>query len=280
VAGSIDELLAVLVLEGRGGSIHRGVAPAAGSRSRVFGGQVLAQSLVAASTAAPAVCRPGSIQASFLRPGELTLPIDYAVELLAQDGDERVVRVVAQQVGRTIYEAVVRFVVGDLPTRTLVPAPDGDAVESLPDFEQRTRAAGFVADPADWSAIEYRYATPLDGRDWQLVHHRAGGPLPDDTAVHAAVHAYACDLTLIDTALYRFGLRYGRGGLRVASLDHSMWFHRPLRADEWTAHQQWLVTCTGGRALVMGEMSGRDGQVAVTTAQEGLVRIPREHSAR
>lgn len=280
MAGSIEELLEVLVLEKRSDAVHRGVSPAAGSRSRVFGGQVLAQSLVAASTAAPKACHPGSIQATFLRPGDLAHPIDYAVELLAQDDVARLVRIVARQAGPPIYEAVVRLVVGNLSAQPRAEGAEAGAVDGLPDFEQRTRAAEFAADPADWSAIEYRYATPLDGRDWQLVYHRAGGPLPDDPAIHAAVHAYACDLTLIDTILYRFGLRYGLEGLQVASLDHSMWFHRPLRADGWTAHRQQLVTCTGARGLVLGEMTGRDGRVAITTAQEGLVRIPSDHPAR
>lgn len=272
VAASIDELLEVLDLERLDDDVHRGVAPEAGSRSRVFGGQVLAQSLIAASRAVRPGLRPGSLQASFLRPGDPRLPIDYSVDPVAVNGGAILVHVVAEQSGRSIFDACTRFVVGDLPESERPYGAPQPGIDGLPDFADRVAEARFGADPADWTAIDYRYATPLDGRPWQLVHHRAGGPLPDDPAVHAAVHAYACDLTMIDTILYTFGLRFGHGGLQVASLDHSMWFHEPLRADDWVAHHQQVVSCGAGRGLIVGSMTAPDGRLAVTTAQEGLVR--------
>lgn len=272
MAASIDELLEVLDLEQLDNNVHRGVAPVSGSRSRVFGGQVLAQSLIAASRAVPPGLRHASLQASFLRPGDPRLPIDYSADPAAVDDGAVVVHVVAEQAGRSIFDACTRFVVGALPESHRPYGAPHPGIDVLPDFADRVAESRFVADPADWAAIDYRYATPLDGRSWQRALHRASGPLPDDPAIHAAVHAYACDLTMIDTILYTFGLRFGHDGLKVASLDHGMWFHEPLRADEWVAHHQHVVSCAGGRGLVVGTMTTLDGRLAATTAQECLVR--------
>ena len=104
---------------------------------------------------------------------------------------------------------------------------------------------------------------------------RAIGELPDDPLVHAAVLAYASDYSLLESVLRRHGKGWRTPGLRAASLDHAMWFHRPARADEWLLYAQHSPSAQGGRGLGIGRMFTADGTLVATVAQEGMLRIPR-----
>jgi acyl-CoA thioesterase-2 len=107
----------------------------------------------------------------------------------------------------------------------------------------------------------------------QQVWMRAAGPLPDDPLIHAAVLAYASDYTLLEPVLRKHGLAWTDPRLRPASLDHAMWFHRPVRADEWILYDEESPSASGGRGLGIGRMFAQDGTLVATVAQEGMVRV-------
>ena len=103
---------------------------------------------------------------------------------------------------------------------------------------------------------------------------RAIGELPDDPLVHEAVLAYASDYSLLESILRRHGRPWTTRGLRVASLDHAMWFHRPARADQWLLYAQHSPSAQGGRGLGIGRMFTAGRTLVATVAQEGMVRVP------
>jgi acyl-CoA thioesterase-2 len=110
----------------------------------------------------------------------------------------------------------------------------------------------------------------------QAVWMRAIGPLPDDPKLHQAALAYASDYTILEPILRRHGVAWSQAGLKVASLDHAMWWHRLGRADEWFLYAQESPNAIGGRGLAMGRIYSRDGTLLASVAQEGMVRVPRE----
>jgi acyl-CoA thioesterase-2 len=117
---------------------------------------------------------------------------------------------------------------------------------------------------------------PVPHEPTQDVWIRANGKLPDDPLLHACVVAYASDLTLLDTATLPHAI--GREGrFMMASLDHAMWFHRPFRADEWLLYHQQSPSASAARGLALGHVFRRDGAVAITVMQEGLIR-PMDHA--
>ena len=106
------------------------------------------------------------------------------------------------------------------------------------------------------------------------ISHRNTGALTDDPALHSAVLAYASDYTLLQAVLHRHGVTWSQEGMRVASLDHAMWWHRPVRADEWLLYVQRSPSATGARGLSLGRIYAADGTLAASVAQEGMIRIP------
>jgi acyl-CoA thioesterase-2 len=134
----------------------------------------------------------------------------------------------------------------------------------------------------EWAALDVRYAG--DSREGGQLHDpdhpavarvwlRASGRLPDDPAVHAAVLAYSSDLTLLAATLVPHGTFIGDPRLRPASLDHAMWFHRPVRADEWLLYDQVSPSAAGGRGLATGRLFTRAGSLVTVVVQEGLLRV-------
>jgi acyl-CoA thioesterase-2 len=258
------------------------------TRPRVFGGELLAQTIVAAARTAPArACH--ALHVAFLVPGHPAEPIEYRVRRL-RDGRRFAARQVsAWQRGREVLLATVSFaapdpagLAGEFQHETMpeVPGPEGLASE----LEQRRQVAHRMA-PEDraWllapRAVEVRQAHPVplfDPPPVAPVAHtwvRAAGALPDDPTTHCAVLAYASDTTLLDVAAYPRGMAWIDPRLEQASLDHAMWFHRPFRADAWLLHVQQVPGVAGGRALARGSVFTREGALVASVAQEGLSRL-------
>ena len=103
---------------------------------------------------------------------------------------------------------------------------------------------------------------------------RAVGNLPDDVNLHRAALAYASDYSILEPTLRAHGITWDHPGLKVASLDHAMWWHRSARVDEWLLYVQDSPSATGGRGLGAARIYTRDGQHVATVAQEGMVRVP------
>jgi acyl-CoA thioesterase-2 len=281
VPKALDALVELLDLEPIEVNIFRGLSPDE-NRQRVFGGQVAGQALVAAARTVGDNRAVHSLHAYFLRPGDPTVPILYEVDR-ARDGRSFTTRrVVAIQHGRPIFNLSASFQVAETGFDHQAPMPPAPPPESVPTFTERF--ADRAEEWGDWfhrpRPIDMRYVDDEDadavasmpGGGRRLVWFRADGELPDDPLLHACVVTYASDMTLLDTTLVPHGLRAQEGRVMMASLDHAMWFHRPFRADEWLLYAQGTPSASGGRGLGWGGIFTRDGALAVSVVQEGLIR--------
>ncbi|MBW3086530.1 Acyl-CoA thioesterase 2 [Austwickia sp. TVS 96-490-7B] len=253
---------------------------------RVFGGQVVAQALVAAGRTVADVEGPPrlvhSLHGYFLRPGDATQPLRFEVERLRDGASFSARRVHAVQYGQPILSVILSFQTHAGGIDHQSPMPPVPMPEDLAD------TAELLAEVPDSLAKEWTVRRPIDVRhcegamyvapqqhhhDVQHVWMRAIGSLPDDPLIHAAVLAYASDYTILEGALRRHGLSWADERLRAASLDHAMWFHRPVRADEWILYAEESASASGGRALGAGRMFSRDGVMVASVAQEGMLRL-------
>lgn len=243
------------------------------SWQRVFGGQVAAQALVAAGRTAPAERSVHSLHAYFLRPGDPSVPITYAVERLRDGRSFSTRRVLASQGDRTIFTMSASFQVLEPGLEHQEPMPPAGDPEAMPTAQERAATDPFL--PPWWrefAAFDLR--TPADlpsGAGWQ-VWVRAAERLPDDPLLHAGVLAYVSDLTLLGAALIPHRTEKGPPRVAMASLDHAMWFHRPARADGWLLYDQSSPSASGARGLAAGRLFTADGALVATVLQEGLVR--------
>ncbi len=282
MATSLEVLLAALDLDPLGADLFRGSAPDTG-RSRVFGGLVVAQALVAVSRTVEARA-PHSLHAYFIRPGNPAEPIVYRVERVRDGRSFATRRCVAEQAGRPIFDLVASFQgeEGGLDHQAAMPqAPDPDTLPTGAEMEARA-GRDLPATLGSWlgekQAIEVRlcsmerYAADARPQPLQNVWVRARGHLPDDPAAHRAVLAYLSDLTLIDVALAAHGRTLFGSDFAVASLDHALWFHRPARVDDWLLYAQDSPNTAGSRGLARGQIFTRDGRLVASVVQEGLIR--------
>jgi acyl-CoA thioesterase-2 len=279
---AVDDLCKLLDLEPIEVNIFRGLSPDE-DRQRVFGGQVAGQALVAAARTVEPGRSVHSLHAYFLRPGDVRVPILYEVDRIRDGRSFTTRRVVAIQHGRAIFNLQCSFQVPEDGLEYEAPMPEVPDPESLPDFA--TRMAPFAEQMGPWlhrpRPIDIRHVDPTPPNEpgprspFQQVWLRADGRLPDDPVLHACVVTYASDMTLLDTAVRPHGRVWGDEGLMMASLDHAMWFHRPFRADEWVLYDQDTPSSSGSRGLGRGNIFTRDGHLAVTVVQEGLIRVLR-----
>ncbi|MYX08256.1 acyl-CoA thioesterase II [Streptomyces sp. SID8375] len=293
---ALRSLLGLLALERIEQDIFRGESRAS-VVPRVFGGQVAAQALVAAGRTVPADRPPHSLHAYFLRPGDPGAPIVYTVDRIRDGRSFTTRRVVAVQHGQPIFHLSASFQAAEEGLEhqePMPPAPDPlelpTAAEMLPRHAERFLAPGVAERLLEArAAIDLRYVDeppyvtagePRDPRS--QVWFRTQGKLDDDGEIprpllDICLVTYVSDMTLLDSIL----LAHGRGGWAVgdvvgASLDHAMWFHRPLRADEWLLYDQESPTAQSGRGLGKGRIFTADGELAVSVIQEGVIRVPRD----
>jgi acyl-CoA thioesterase-2 len=280
---AVDDLITLLDLEAIEVNLFRGISPDVEAQ-RVFGGQVAGQALVAAARTVDDDRSVHSLHGYFLRPGDPTVPILYEVDRIRDGRSFTTRRVVAIQHGRAIFNLQVSFHVHEQGFEHEAPMPQGVAdPEALPDFEERWQP--WAETLGDW----YDRDRPIDTRtvDWQpldrtrpLPPHqnvwlRADGRLPDDPVLHACIITYASDMTLLDTTLLPHAVGAVEKDVAMASLDHAMWFHRPFRADEWLLYAQDTPSASGARGIARGSIYTREGHLAVTVVQEGLIRVNR-----
>ena len=252
--------------------------------NRVYGGQVLSQSLIAASRTVREEHPervPHSLHAYFMRAGDDTLPIRFAVERMRDGRSFSTRRVHAIQRGRPILSLTASFQdpAGGLDHHD--PMPDVPAPEDLPSVADifggidHPRAQHLAARPVDHRYVEGDIAMRVPGEHEarQHVWIRAVGEIPDDPFLRAAVLAYLSDYTLLESVLRRHGRPWIDQSLRVASLDHSMWFHRPADPSEWLLYSQEAPSAQSGRGLGVGRVFTRDGALTTTVTQEGMIRV-------
>ncbi len=281
-----DELVALFDLAPAGEDRFAGHSPHSGWK-RVYGGQVLAQALVAAERTV--VGRdPHSLHAYFLLGGDPHEPILYEVERLRDGRSFTTRRVVARQKGEAIFAMVASFHEREPGFDHAAPMPEAPPPETCPDPRQaierldgpaRYRMKGMLDTtwPIDFRPTDLgRYAPGAKREPRETLWTRIGERLPDDPATHRAALLYLSDMSLLETALGAHGLTIYDHRIQIASLDHALWFHRAARADEWLLYAQDSPNAVGATGLVRGLLYARDGTLVASVAQEGLMRRRRD----
>ena len=282
----LSDLLDLLDLEQIEVNMFRGVSPTEGWQ-RVYGGQVIGQALVAASRTVEDQSRVAhSLHGYFLRPGDTTIPIVYSVDRIRDGNSFNTRRVVAIQRGKAIFSMSASFQVMEEGLHHQVDMPEIGAPESCPSQEElRERYADDI--PEEFrtaslnrpSPIEMRFHEPINDFNpepmppWQHVWIRAIDTMPDDIRLNQCLLAYASDMTLMDNGIRPNGIGWMQENFQTASLDHSMWFHEPFKADDWLLYQQDSPWSGGARGFNRGSFFTRDGRLIASAAQEGLMRL-------
>jgi acyl-CoA thioesterase-2 len=280
----LDALLAVLDLEPLEVNIYRGRNRDVGT-GRVFGGQVLAQALVAARRTVDEPREAHSLHAYFILPGDLAAPIVYFVDRLRDGSSFSTRRVTAIQHGQAIFNLSASFHRVETGFEHQSPLPEVPEPESLaPELQLIREMADRIPEPlrpvlTQDRPIDFRPVDPLDPFKPEKrapVRHvwlRATETLPDDVLTHQAVLAYASDYGLLGTALQPHGVTFRAPTMQVATLDHALWMHRPFRADEWLLYAMDSPAAAAARGFTRGAVYRRDGQLVASVAQEGLIRM-------
>ena len=251
---------------------------------RVFGGQVAAQALVAAQRTVGGGRDVHSLHSYFLRPGDLTIPITFTVDRIHDGRSFATRRTQASQDGVPIFSMIASFQTPDEGLDHQVDMPEGlpgpDDVPSdaeLLSAVDNPVARSWARRPFDMRHVPSPVYFSVEGDHvaHQAVWLRATGPMPDDADLHRAALLYASDYTLLEPIYRRHGVPMITPGLKAASLDHAMWWHRPGRADEWMLYVQESPNATGGRGLALGRIYDVSGRLLASVAQEGMIRVPR-----
>jgi acyl-CoA thioesterase-2 len=281
----VADLVLLLDLEPRGGDRFIGRRHKEGT-GRVFGGQAIAQALGAARRTVADDRPVHSLHAYFLRGGSDEHPIEFRVK---RDLDGRSFsnrRVVASQEGEPILNLIASFQKRqEGPSHQYPTMPDVPPPEDLePDSAIRARIAGQVPEgpmrslflrprPIDFRSVEPRdWLDPQQREPCAHCWFRTVAPLPEEPRVHRAVLAYASDFQLLATALQPHGLSYPRGDVKGASLDHAIWFHDEIRADDWLLYATDSPWSGRARGFGRGQIFTRDGRLVASVAQEGMLR--------
>ncbi|MES2259103.1 MAG: acyl-CoA thioesterase II [Pseudomonadota bacterium] len=273
-----EEILRLLQLEASGDDRFLGASHFMGSPA-VFGGQMLGQALYAAAQSVEGRV-PASLHAMFISPGDYTLPIEYHVERLRDGGTFSTRRVVAYQGKRHIFNASISFQLEETSpshqhTMPAVAAPEQMQPHS-PHWRYRPGDEGdlkhaapvdFRCDAASGIGMPYTLAPQ------QAIWARTPIALADDRLTHETLLAYISDYGLMWTALKPYGVDPYGSNLQAASLDHTIWFHRPFRLDDWLLFAMESPTASGGRGLNLAHVYDKAGRMVATIAQEALMRI-------
>jgi len=281
---SLIDLVSILNIEQLEVNLFRGNSPKT-NQQRMFGGQVIAQAMVAA-------CRtvegrlPHSLHCYFILPGDPQIPIIYQVERLRDGKSYSTRRVTAIQHGNAIYSAMISFQAeeeGTFDHQAKMPAvlpPESLMTEEMlkqhpmiQDMPEFIRRYSELERPIELCPVEVgRYFGQKVDDGCIHIWIKTAATLPDDTALHMCALAYASDSSLLDAILARYGRTEFDERMMLATLDHAMWFHRPFRADEWLLYVQDSPSAQSGRGLSRGLVFKPDGTLVASVAQEGSVR--------
>lgn len=287
----LTELLGHLNLERIEENLFRGQSQDLGW-GRVFGGQILAQALSAARHTVSPERAAHSLHAYFLRPGSVDRPVVYTVDPIRDGGSFTTRRVVAVQNGQAILNLAASFQTHESGFEHADPmpsAPPPDALADERELGQRYLAGlpeavlaripqGIRDRTRSPHPIEIRPVAPVDPLKpgtrppRRQVWIRAAAPLPDRPEIHRMLLAYASDFHLLTTSLQPHGVTWMDPGVQVASLDHSMWFHRAFRIDHWLLYDLESPSASGARGIVRGRFFDPSGRLVASVVQEGLIR--------
>lgn len=277
----IDEVLDLLDLAEVAEDTFRGEHPET-LLQRSFGGQVMAQALSAFYRTLPEDRLAHSVKGYFLRPGSTRSSIDFVVTRTRDGSTFSTRRVQAVQDDRVIFTMSGSFKTWEdglehasVPAKPPIPPLECRTLAEV--MGTRSRVSADVWE-REWGALEARYVgdsyfTHGSGARMQ-VWLRAHGELPDDPRIHQMILAYASDLTLLAVSTVPHPEAFLSADLQMATIDHSMWFHRPIRADGWVLYDQFSPTATNALGLSWGRLYSEEGVLGASAAQEGLIRLP------
>ncbi|HEY4645044.1 MAG TPA: acyl-CoA thioesterase II [Steroidobacteraceae bacterium] len=279
----LADLLKLLELERIEIDLFRGESRDIGS-PQVFGGQVLGQALMAAyATVEQRVVH--SLHAYFLRPGDFNAPIVYDVDRSRDGGSFSNRRVVAIQHGEPIFNMAASFQLPQQGLEHQITMPQVPAPEKLKDYEtyrreilhlipEKLRRVFMHERPFEFRPVYLPdYFKPEKHEPIKHVWLRAVDRLPEGQTLHRCLLAYVSDYHLLDTATLPHAISMVHGNVRMASIDHAMWFHADVRVDEWLLYSIDSPSASGARGLVRGSIFTRHGKLVASTSQEGLIRV-------
>ena len=256
---------------------------------QVYGGQVLAQALNAASRTVSSERHPHSLHAYFLRRGDQDYPIIYDVDPIRDGGSFSTRRVVAKQKGKAIFNCSISFQIEEEGVEHQIDMPDGvpdpeslprdcDLVRQLFSEDVLRRELLVIPDTVvDMRSVDPRYSVKPQPREpvkgfWLKFN----GDLPEQTALHRTLLTYISDWGLLEAGFYPHPISFLTKGLQVASLDHAMWFHQAFRVDEWIYYHIDSPRAAHSRGFNRGSFYSREGRLIASSAQEGLMRIRKD----
>lgn len=269
---SLERLLTLFDLTEVGEDVFRAPNPIRGPWTRVFGGQVAAQAVRAAQLTVAPERGIHSLHAYFIRPGRPGEDVDMHVERPRDGGSFTSRRVKAVQSGEVIFDMIASFHrAEDGPTYQMPIAMDVPAPEDAPEPQGMM---GRMRSVMPFDMRELGPTEPVDGiyRSTRRAWFRTAGELPDDPAIHTCVLTFASDMGVVSAARVPVAGEQEWERFMGASLDHAVWFHRELRADDWILFDLRTVSSFGARGLAAGTMHARDGVLGVSVAQEALIR--------
>jgi acyl-CoA thioesterase-2 len=282
----LADLLALLELEQLEVNLFRGESRDIGA-PQVFGGQVLGQALSAAAATVEARV-VHSLHAYFLRRGDCNAPIVYQVDRSLDGHSFANRRVIAIQHGQQIFNMTASFQAAepgfdhqiDMPQ---VPPPERLAATVAPPpallerLPERVRRFFEHPRPFEFRMVQnIDFVHPQPAPPQRQVWFRAVAALPADEMLHRRLLAYVSDFFLLDTATLPHGTSFLQPSIIMASIDHAMWFHRPLRLDDWLLYAMESPSASGARGFVRASVFARDGRLVASAAQEGLVRTRKD----
>jgi len=283
VGSQTTDLIALLELEQLEVNLFRGESRDIGS-AQVFGGQVLGQALAAASrTVEGRIVH--SLHAYFLRRGDFNAPIVYEVDRSRDGHSFSNRRVIAIQHGEQIFNMTASFQVVEEGLEHQIDMPKVPPPEELPDMVEALkpllpklpeRVQRFVEQPRPFEFRMVQSVNPLKPGKLEPLRQvwlRTSEAVPPDESLHRKLLAYVSDFYLLDTATLPHGMSFFSSKVIMASIDHAMWFHRPLRVDDWLLYALDSPSASGARGFGRGSVFSRDGRLVASTAQEGLVRV-------
>lgn len=276
-----EELLAVLDLKATRDDVFVGSHPSK-TPLRTFGGQLMAQSFVAASRTVAAHLPPGALSVHFINGGDPTRDIEFRVHRLRDERRFANRRVDAMQGDTLVATAMVSYLSGGRGLEHGVAAPAVPDPETLPRVREVLKGyeevvPNFVNAP---HPIEWRYtndpAWVMRDKGGRLDHNRvwmkADGVLPEDPVLHAALMVYSSDTTVLDSIITTHGLSWGFDRIFAASANHTLWLHRPVRFDDWVLYATSSPVAADSRGLGAGHFFDRAGQLLATVTQEGVLK--------
>jgi acyl-CoA thioesterase II len=282
----LADLLQLLELERLETNLFRGESRDIGS-PQVFGGQVLGQALSAAAATVEARV-VHSLHAYFLRRGDSNAPIVYEVDRSLDGHSFSNRRVVAIQHGQQIFNMAASFQVAESGFEHQVAMPQVPPPEGLPEssgpppqlvarLPERVRRFFEQPRPFEFRTVQpIEYLRPRREAPLREIWFRTVAPIDGDEMLHRRLLAYVSDFFLLDTATLPHGTSFLRPTLVMASIDHAMWFHRPLRVDDWLLYAIDSPSASGARGFARASVFTRDGRLVASAAQEGLVRMRKD----